>query len=544
MRETHAGGAAEISSITAAASSPVPSANRRLDRWCTGLALLLIVALTLRRWAMLGDFPPGLDGAQWIAIGRGFHGVGRSSEGAYSPLVPFLATLADSLLGTLPAIRLLATLSGLVLSLAIWWVARFTLEPMWGLLATAIVIPASALAEPLLYGGYPQQLALAMGILAVTAASIVVATPIAQRTTSTWPLVVLCASALLCAASHHIYFPLMLVSICTPIALGMTASRSLDPWRSLMPLAWAMLPSVALFFVVAGAFVRAGYGAPLDASARSASAAWSYATRESPALWGLLLAVAILSLAATWRNRANPSWLVPASLILPAGLLMMAFGQPRLAPPILIGATLAATFGAHQVSRPVPAIRNLTVMALLAVSALLLVQADRATSTFATFYQVVDASLLRAAMAIENDGVPGTIAVRHDRRGWPIGWWFEALQENPVLSGSDAQWLAFPDERERARQTAALFDGSLGGDAFLAKASETGTRYLVIAKWDWIGWERWLSDPAFPLAVVYDDDRFLVLRVVAPSRRMPITSRQWRSPSRNGRSLLAPNRRR
>lgn len=518
MRTTPERGFADTSSITAADISSVHSERRQVDRRCSGLALIGITALTLRRWAILGDFPPGLDGAQWIAIGRGFHGVGRSSEGAYSPLVPLLATMADSLFGTLPAIRLLATLSGLVLSLAIWWVARFTLGPMWGLLATAVVIPASALAEPLLYGGYPQQLALAMGIVAVTAASAIVASPVPRRNTRTWLLGVLCASALLCAAAHHIYFPLMLFSIMTTALLGMTASRLLHPWRSLFPLALAILPSVALFIVVAAAFVRAGYGAPLDASARSASDAWSYATRESPAVWTLLLAVAILSLAATWRNRANPSWLVSASLILPAGLLMMALGQPRLALPILIGASLAATFGVSQASRHVPAIREVSVIALLAVSLALLVQADRAAITFATFYQVVDESLLQAAMAIEEDGESGAVSVRADRRGWPIGWWFEALQENPVFSGSDPQWLAFPDERTRAWQTAALFDGSFSGDAFLAKASETGTRYLVIAKWDWIGWERWLSDPGFPLTVIYDDERFLVLRVAAPSR--------------------------
>ncbi len=518
MRTSPERGSEDASDIKAGDISPFHADCPQVDRWCTGIALIGIAGLTLRRWVILGDYPPGLDGAQWVAIGRGFHGVGRSSEGVYAPLVPLLATMADSVLGTLPAIRLLATLTGLVLSLAIWWVARFTLGPMWGLLATAIVIPASALAEPLLYGGYPQQMALATGIVAVAAASAIVASPVAGRKTKRWLLGVLCANLFLCAAAHHIYFPLMLVSTLTSVLLGMTASRLLNPWRSLMPLAGAMLPSVALYVVVAGAFVRAEYGAPLDASASSASAAWNYATRESPAFWIFLLAVAIFSLAASWRGRANRSWLVPAGLMLPAGLLMMTLGQPRIAPPILIGASLAATFGVSQASRRVPAMRNVLAIAVLAVSLALLMQADRATTTFASFYQVVDDSLLQAATAIEEDGGTGAIAVRPDRRGWPIGWWFEALQENPVLTGSDPQWLAFPDERERSSRAAALFDGSLGGNAFLAKASESGTRYLVIAKWDWIGWERWLSEPGFPLTVLYDDDRFLVLRVVAPSR--------------------------
>ena len=41
----------------------------------------------------------------------------------------------------------------------------------------------------------------------------------------------------------------------------------------------------------------------------------------------------------------------------------------------------------------------------------------------------------------------------------------------------------------------------------------SGVGYLVVAKWDWIGWERWVNTPGFPVAEIYDDDRYLVLRV-------------------------------
>ena len=137
----------------------------------TTLAIAGIAFLAIRRWMLVGPYPPGLDGAQWLALGRGLDGqaIGRSTEGAYAPLAPVLAAIIESITGPLLAVRLLAAASGLAVSLSIWFVARSALGPVWGLAVTAIVIPASALAEPALFGGYPQQFALAAGIVALWA---------------------------------------------------------------------------------------------------------------------------------------------------------------------------------------------------------------------------------------------------------------------------------------------------------------------------------------------------------------------------------------
>src|SRR5918998_2749731 len=126
-----------------------------LDRICTMLAVVGIALLAIRRWTLVGPYPPGLDGAQWLALGRGLDGqtIGRSTEGAYAPLAPVLAAIAESIAGPLLAVRLLAAASGLAVSLAIWFVARGALGPLWGLAVSAIVIPASALVEPMLFGG-------------------------------------------------------------------------------------------------------------------------------------------------------------------------------------------------------------------------------------------------------------------------------------------------------------------------------------------------------------------------------------------------------
>ena len=84
--------------------------------------------LALRRWMQMGAYPTGLDGAQWLALGRGLHGFGRATGGVYAPLTPALATLLDAMTGPMLALRLLAALSGIAVGLAIWLTARARLS--------------------------------------------------------------------------------------------------------------------------------------------------------------------------------------------------------------------------------------------------------------------------------------------------------------------------------------------------------------------------------------------------------------------------------
>jgi hypothetical protein len=478
-----------------------------LPHWTTLLALAGIALLTLHRWRQLGAYPPGLDGAQWLAIGRGFHGFGRSTEGAYAPLVPLVATTADSVLGPLPTVRLLAASSVLALSLAVWFAAKSLLGPFWALLVAALVLPASALAEPVFYGGYPQQFALAAGMVMVLCVCRFLASGSVRH------LWLAGLAALVTAATHHIYFPLLVLSVIVAVLIWLSARPAGASWFRVRLLATALAPSFALFIAIAVAFMAIGYSAPLAASAQSAVDGWRYATREAPQIWAAILAVGIICLAAAWRTRGDPVWLLPAALIAPFAVLFLFTGQPRLLPPVIIGTALAAGMGARQIAAIGRYGRLATTAAALALAALLAVPADRAATTFAHFYAVLDPSLVAAANAIAADKTPGTVAVRQDRRGWPIGWWFEALLAQPVLVGSDQQWLAFPEERDNARQVDALFASDLDPTTLrnLAKASDV--RYLVIPKWDWIGWERWLRDPTYPLTILYDDDQTLVLRL-------------------------------
>jgi hypothetical protein len=474
----------------------------------TVVALLGIVLLIARRWALLGPYPPGLDGAQWLAIGRGLlHGTGRSTGGAYAPVVPLLAAVIEPAAGPLLATRILAVASLLVLSLVVWFVARALLGAGWGCAAAAIVLPASALAEPALYGGYPQQFALAAGIIALWASIRYLDT---GATRSLW---LAGFAAVIAAATHHIYALIAAASIGVTTLLWLSSPGGRPRWPPVWRLALALTPAALIGSAVALAFVLAGYVAPLSASAQAPLAAWRYTTRESPWLWLGILSAGLVSLLISWRARVHPAWIFSVSLIAPAALLVLISGQPRLLPPVMIGAGIAATFGARTLASTDGIPRKIALVAVITSALLLVVPADRAVADFARFYQVADRSLAQAAAAIADDGGAGTVAVRQDHRGWPVGWWFEALLEQPIIVGSGRQWLGFPDEWDHARQADALFDGSLDAMQFREQANAAGGRYLVIPKWDWIGWDRWMQMPGFPIAVLYDDDEYLVLRV-------------------------------
>jgi hypothetical protein len=483
------------------------AAEQALDRAASLVALLGIAVLLARHWFLIGPFPPGLDGAQWLALGRGFHGVGRSTDGAYAPLTPLLATMAEALLGPLAALRLLALGSGLAVALVIWLLAKDALGPRWGLLAAGLAIPASALAEPLMYGGYPQQFALAAGIVSLWATCRYLIDGDARF------LWIMGISAVLCSAAHHIYFPLILLSMLTAMLIWLSTVKAQARWQVVRPLALALAPACAVLAVVAYQFASSGYQAPLQASERTLWDGLRYATREAPLVWLALVIAAFASLALLWRNRASLAWLSAAGLILPAGSLFLLSGQPRLLPPVLIGTCLAVALGAKTLLSRQRQIRPLPLLFVVAVAITLLLSADRATVGFAEFYRVVDQPLIEASAAIARDRGSGAVAVREDRRGWPIGWWFEALLTQPVIVGSDPRWLGFPSEQEHARQAAALFDGGLDPPTFAALAAANDVGYLVVPKWDWIGWERWLRQPEFPVTVLHDDDRYLVLRV-------------------------------
>lgn len=525
----------------------------------TALAWLVVAAIAGRRWWQMGPWPTGLDGGQWLALGRGLSGEGRSSAGAYPPLIPVLAEGLRHLTDPVTALRLLAVGTLLAVLVAIFLVARDGLGPWFGLAALATVGQASALIEPTAFGGYPQQLAFACLLIAAWGAARALANGKAG-----WYVV---AGIALCGAAlaHHVYFPLALGTCGLVWLLWLTTGppRPVAFRRSL----WLAIPAaigLACFAPTAFAFLGGGYAPPLDTSGLGFWAAFAYSTREAVWLWLLVAVAGMISLSLTARAQQHqPAWQVAVALTVGTGSLFVLTGEPRLAPPALTGVVIGLGFGLRALAQPAarrapitrPAVPSLPrqngyvapltqqppadaptgaawfrgegragqrrrpVLAMViafAIPLLLIVPADRAAGGYFTYYRTLDGSLLSAAAAVEEAAPEGTVAVRRDWRNWPIGWWFEGLTTAPIAVGSDPRWLGFPDEVARAALVDRFFTDRLETGQLRDLANETGVELLVLRKWEWIGWQRWLegADPA--VEVLYDDNEFLVLRIRQP----------------------------
>ena len=199
-----------------------------------------------------------------------------------------------------------------------------------------------------------------------------------------------------------------------------------------------------------------------------------YATREAPAVWIALLAGGSGCLLAD-RRRFGPLGAVCAALMVAPGVLFLAFPEARLLPPILCGALLASLRG---LSRLDPPSSRKSVRRPMLLSALLLAifvpAGDSAARDYFAYYRTLDQSLVDAAAAVERQPGDGQVVVRADVRGWPIGWWFEGLTTARIAVGSDARWLAFPDERAAAALASEFFDQRLTGRRARALARRTG----------------------------------------------------------------------
>ena len=491
--------------------------SRRLPPWLPdALALVLVAGLIARRWWQMGPFPTGLDGGQWLALGHGLMGAGRATAGAYAPLVPTLAVIGEAVFGPSLGLKLIALGSFAAILVVIWRVARDGLGPWPGLSVTALVGPATALTEPLAFGGYPQQVALAALLLGAWSLARYLATG-GRR----WLPGIACGLGL-AALSHHIYYPLALGVTAVIGLLWLTGAppRAVVLHRGARAVGVAGLSGV-LFLPTAYGFLTADYAPPLAAAGLDLQGAWHYGTREAVPVWMALAVVAIASLALTAPGgRRDPAWQVTVALILMPGLLFVLTGEARLLPPVLIGIGLGVGYGTRRlIARQAPAARGaghwaaLPAAVALALPLLLLRGADGEATAFFRFYQVLDQSLLDVATAITAAQPTGFVAVRTDARGWPVGWWLEGLTPAPIAVGSDPRWLGFPAERERARVVASLFAPGLTAPQVRDLAREHDIELIVLRKWDWIGWQRWQGQINAPLSVLFDDGEHLVLRV-------------------------------
>ena len=467
---------------------------------------MIAVVITLQRMMQMGPWPSGLDGGEWLAIGRGLlGGVGRSTEGAYAPLVPITVAWLARMVGEVDAVRAMAAGSLVAVLLAVALVCTRG-ERLWiGPVAVVIVGSSATVSEPLAFGGYPQNVALAGTVLAIAGAAGWLAS--GQRS---W-LVAAGIGGITAALSHHLYGMVAVVGIAMVACLHVMADRRV-PRERWVAVGVVVATSVLCLLPTLVAFRQAAYAPPLSTGSATRLEAWAYGMREAPWLWVVLVITAMVvafrgaRVASAWRTRAG-------AVMAMGGLAGFALTtEVRVLPLVVLGTVLILADGLAALE--VPQYPMVLPAAVIVFSWWISIAGTREAKGFFAFYQTLDGSMLAAAEVIDAETFPGAVAAQADARQWPVGWWYEGLTTTPIMVGSNPRWLGFPDELVRADVAAHLFDGSLTSDALRSAATEAGVGGFVIRKWDWIGWQRWLDAENPAVEVVFDDNEIVVLRLV------------------------------
>lgn len=490
-------------------------ASRLVWRWLPpAVAVLGLALLAVYRLSEMGSLPTGVDGGNWLAIGRAFPAEGDlPNGGAYPPLVPVTARLLSVPLEPQEGIRLLAIASVLAVVAAIlvvgwkeagWWPA---------MLAAAVVALGRPVNEPLAFGGYPQNFALAGCLLALWLLAAAAIRPAIKT------IVPAAAAFVAVALSHHAYF--LFASASAAILLVLLALAG-GWWRR--PFGhgrgWLALPLAAGMLAFAPTFLalqRSGYEPAINVSQTSLVGALEYSFRGAEWLWVSLWAAALIGPILALRSRSFPAHsplaLAMTAMVVTATGAFAVTAEPRLLPAIAVAAPIscAAWIGAwrEQIS---PQWMTVLVAAPISVLIFAFPAQDRVMRDDFAYYRVIDRDFVAAAKWADAHPTGGVTAVRADAREWPVGWWWRGLTDSPAMVGSNPKWLSFEAERGEAAAVAQIFGQPTPGGA-VRLARRQGVTRLVAPAHDWIGWQQWLEQGDDGLSLAYCNESIVILDV-------------------------------
>ena len=471
--------------------------------------VLLLGMIAGRRWQQFDGFVSGCDPGNWFAFGhRMFGDGGKSSAGAYPPLVPALLFMGQRVADLMIAAQFVAVGSLVAIIMATYVVARHGTN-RWFALATAMTVGlASVFSNTMAFGGYPQNYALAFGLLAAFAFARYLETAAIRH------LVGAAAALAGAAISHHMYFAISCAFIAVIWGIWLTTRPS---WGAVLRRTLgALLIGACGLACFAPTFLMLkwdGYGAPINVGRVNYSEGIHLAIWEAPSLWIAVFTTGLLFLGISYNDRFTALWKVQTALMIVPLTLFVVTREPRLIPPILIGASLTTGSALHALwldSRGTAWVGIPLLLAAIAPVLLWPLADARATQDIA-YYRVADQSLIRTADWLNAHPANGLVVIRQSGRGWPVGWWFAGLTDANIVAGSNTKYLAFPGERDHAILANQVFDQKWTTGQFRQFATERGISYLVFKKWEWIGWQAWNAEKNTALKVVFDDGEYMIV---------------------------------
>ena len=485
--------------------------HARAEAFAWLLPTLAFGAIAARRWVQMGPYVTGGDPGNWFALGKELFGQpGKSTVGAFPPLVPATMHLGQLVLDEMVVAKSMAAISVLLIIVATYFVTRQSTNVVIATSVASIVGLSSYLNEVSAFGGYPQNIATALIIFA--AAFVARYLEHGRRN----DLIKAAVATSLVGLTHHAYFFVAGV-ICGTVWLIWLTQR---PSRPLLlertkGLAIVAVSAALAFLPTLLLLARADYAPPLNVLEADLASLWTYSAAEAPWFWLWLTVAGLVYLLLTTDRRNEATWKVGAACALVGIVAYVWSGEARVFPPIVIGSSIGTGLALHSIlSSSQSSVWRLPTAVLLAAFVLVLwARTDVRMGDVYSYYRVADGSLMETASWIDQRRDEGTFVARHGRNIWPIGWWFEGLTEARVVVGGDERLLAFPEERANARLAAQFFDRDATSERIDQLTAETGARYLVIRVSEWPAWEGWFERVQPSVEVAFDNDDFMIFRV-------------------------------
>ncbi len=491
------------------------------------LAAVVVVGSVLVHLVVAGPIPSGADGGNWLALANEMRGQEvMSADVSYAPLFPALLALL-LLLNTPPivALLLMALVAKTALVVAVYLSAR-TLNRTYAIIAATLVATAAAQMEAYAWGGYPQLLGMAFGLLAVF---LILRYLNTQERSHLWFGLVFAAATL---ATHVLIGGLLGVAIGIAVLhwLYMVDPRRRDWKRGLrmgaLIASSTVLGGLALFFFVRGS----GTESTLNPQALSRWEGLAQVFRGAPLPWVVVgVGATVVLFFRYWPAHVASTLAVGSAWVMSSAVFFLITGEPRGLIVFQVGLILLATlgFGAareyvagpekrrYSVAEPRTVGHRLLLVAGISMFFAIVVAGLGTYATAVDWYRAVDRAELSALDELRSAFGPQDLVVAaKGHRGMPVGWWVEGYGERPTYSGHDVRFLAFADEREQAEVANSIFGGELSDAETIALLRQIGADYLVV---DRRGPDAaWLDSELARSLPVLDDTSHLVILEAPP----------------------------
>ncbi len=487
------------------------------------LNVTLLLAGALALYGIATRFvPTGADPGNWLGIAT--ERLGRdvmAADVTYLPLFPALLAGLLSLWGPIAGFDLAAIITIGAMALAVYLCTR-PIGRGYALAAAIVATTAGNQVEAYAWGGYPQLLATAFGLLATF---ILLRYYDTRRPRHLWTGLALVAATL---ATHALIGGLLVVALVLATAYWLYLVRPTEGRRRAFLIGLAGAGVAGLVVLITSVWVPEGVVPTLNPENTGRLESLLKTVREAPVPWAI---VTVGAIAVLFKRRRPPtiaatvasgmSWvLVGLAFFLvtaePRGLMVAQVGAVVCASVTL--AEMLSSFSAKRHARD-PARKTwgggypLFVIACISLFCSLVISGLANYSSSVDWYRLVDEAelesldRLRAASTLED-----LVLASRGPHSMPVGWWTQGYAQRRTYSAHDTSYLAFPDEREQAELANTFFSGDLTDAAALALLDTTGADFVVV---DRRGPDaRWLrSDLAQTFTVVDDSSNMVVLDV-------------------------------